>query len=156
MIVGNARLGDKSALFGKDVLDRLQVGVNSNIGSFELLDYGDPSLDLFNAYAYKFIVILPRWPGATQSDQLAIQQIIDMAKPAHTQAELRWDEPRFRIGIQSLIGVDTVLAKIPIGVIEGQGTLGYDTVLGQPNETAKRPSSRMDRASRIGCNTVLN
>lgn len=156
LIVGNARLGDQSTLFGKDVLDRLQVGVNSKIGSFEFVDYGDPSLDLFNAYAYKFIVILPRWPGATESDQLAIQQIIDMAKPAHTLAELRWDEPRFRIGIQSFLGVDTVLAKLPVGVIEGQGTLGYDTVLGQPDETAKRPSSRMGRSSRIGCNTVLD
>jgi phage tail-like protein len=156
LTVGSSTLGDQSSVFGKDVIERLQVGVNSSIGSFQLVDYGDPSLDIFNAYAYQFIVIVPRWPGATQSDQMAIQQIIDMAKPAHTVAQLRWAEPRFRIGIQSFVGVDTVLAKYPVGVIEGQGSLGYDTVLGNPAETSKRPSSSLGRSSRIGCRTTLN
>jgi phage tail-like protein len=156
LLVGNARLGDQSAVFGKDVMDRLQVGVNSKIGSFQLIDYGNPSLDLFNAYAYQFIVIVPRWPGATESDELSLQQIIDLAKPAHAQAHLRWDEPRFRIGVQSFLGIDTVLAKYPVGVIEGQGKLGYDTVLGSPDKSSRRPSASFGRSSRIGCNTLLN
>ncbi len=154
--VGSSKLGDQSYVFGKDVMDRLQVGVNSNIGSFQLVDYGDPSLDLFNAYAYQFIVVVPRWPGATEADQMTIEQIIDMAKPAHTQAQFRWAEPRMRIGIQSFVGVDTVLAKYPVGVIEGQGSLGYDTVLGSPAKSLKRPSSAVGRSSRVGCNTTLN
>jgi phage tail-like protein len=156
LIVGNAKLGDQSAVFGKDVMNRLQVGVNSKIGSFQLIDYGNPSLDLFNAYAYQFIVIVPRWPGATESDRLSLEQIIDMAKPAHTEAHLQWDEPRFRIGLQSFVGIDTVLAKYPVGVIEGQGKLGYDTVLGSPAEKSRRPSASVGRSSRIGCDRLLN
>lgn len=156
LIVDTAKLGDQSAVLGKDIMKRLQIGENSTVGSFQLIDYGDPSLDFFNSYAYQFIVIVPRWPGASDSDQMALQQIIDMAKPAHTQAQLRWDEPRFRIGLQSFVGVDTVLAKYPVGIIEGQGKLGYDTVLGSPEESMKRPSSSVGRSSRIGCNTVLN
>jgi hypothetical protein len=137
-------------------MKRLQIGENSRVGSFQLIDYGNPSLDFFNSYAYQFIVIVPRWPSATESDRVALGQIIDMAKPAHTQAQLRWDEPRFRIGLQSFVGVDTVLGKYPVGMIEGQGKLGYDTVLGSPEKSTKRPSSSVGRSSRIGCNTVLN
>jgi len=156
LVVDSAKLGDQSAVLGKDIMKRLQIGENSKIGSFQLIDYGNPSLDFFNSYAYQFIVIVPRWPGATDTDQMSLQQIIDMAKPAHTQAQLRWDEPRFRIGLQSFVGVDTVLAKYPVGMIEGQGSLGYDTVLGSPEESSKRPSSSVGRSSRIGCNTILN
>ena len=156
LVVDSARLGDQSAVLGKDIMKRLQIGENSKIGTFQLIDYGNPSLDFFNSYAYQFIVIVPRWPGATDADQMALQQIIDMAKPAHTQAQLRWEEPRFRIGLQSFVGVDTVLAKYPVGMIEGQGSLGYDTVLGSPEEISKRPSSSVGRSSRIGCNTILN
>jgi len=156
LVVDSARLGDQSAVLGKDVMKRLQVGDNSTVGSFQLIDYGNPSLDFFNSYAYQFIVIVHRWPGAGESDQAALQQIIDLAKPAHTQAQLRWDEPRFRIGLQSFVGIDTVLAKYPVGIIESQGTLGYDTVLGSPEKSRMRPSSSVGRSSRIGCNTVLN
>jgi len=156
LVVDSAKLGDQSAVLGKAIMKRLQIGENSKIGSFQLIDYGNPSLDFFNAYAYQFIVIVPRWCGATDSDEMTLQQIIDMAKPAHTQAQLRWDEPRFRIGLQSFVGVDTVLARYPVGMIEGQGSLGYDTVLGSPEESTKRPSSSVGRSSRIGCNTILN
>ena len=124
LVVDSARLGDQSAVIGKDVMKRLQIGENSKIGSFQLIDYGNPSLDFFNSYAYQFIVIVPRWPGATDSDRMALEQIIDMAKPAHTIAQLQWEEPRFRIGLQSFVGIDTVLSKYPVGVIESQGQAG--------------------------------
>jgi phage tail-like protein len=156
LVVDSSNLGDQSAVLGKDVMKRLQIGENSRIGSFQLIDYGNPSLDFFNAYAYQFIVIVPRWPGATDSDLMSLEQIIEMAKPAHTLAQLQWEEPRFRIGLQSFVGIDTVLARYPVGVIEAQGKLGYDTVLGSPEKSMERLSSSVGRSSRIGCNTVLN
>ena len=156
LVVDSSKLGDQSAVLGKDIMKRLRIGDNSRIGSFQLIDYGDPSLDFFNSYAYQFIVIVPRWPGANESDRMSLEQIIDMAKPAHTHAQLRWDEPRFRIGLQSFVGVDTVLAEYSVGMIEAQGKLGYDTVLGSPGKSTKRPSSQVGRSSRIGCNTLLN
>jgi phage tail-like protein len=155
-LVNSARLGDCSTVFGDDVMKRLQVGVNSKIGSFQLIDYGNPTLDIFNAYAYQFLVVVPRWPGASQSDQQALEQIIDLAKPAHTVAQFQWAEPRLRIGIQSFVGVDTVIGKYPLGIVEGQGQLGYDTVVGSPADTNARPTVRVGRTSRVGCGTVLN
>jgi phage tail-like protein len=156
LMLNSATLGDCSTLFGAGVLNRLEVGVNSTIGQFELIDYGDPSLDLFNAYANQFLVVVPRWPGAGPSDQQNLQQIIQMAQPAHTLGTLEWADPKLRIGLQSFIGVDTVIGRYPVGVIEGQGQLGYDTVLGSPAEETSRPQARVGNNSRVGCGTRLN
>ena len=153
--VDHSTLGNDTVLAGNAALNRLQVGVNSNVGSFQLVDYGDPKLDLFNKYAYRFLVVVPRWPGAGPADQEAIQQIIEMAKPAHTVGQFQWSEPRLRIGLQAFVGIDTVVAKYPQGVIEGQGKLGYDTVLGNPAEDRAGPSMRVGRQSVIGCNSTL-
>lgn len=156
LVLNGSNLGDCSAVFGASVMNRLQVGVHSTIGSFQLIDYGNPNLDLFNAYAYRFLVVVPRWPGAGDADLLAIQQIIDMAKPAHTIGQLQWQEPRFRVGIQGFIGVDTVIAEYPLGVIAGQGRLGYDTVLGTPGQSRLRSPFRIGDGARVGSSTRLN
>jgi hypothetical protein len=137
------------------VLQRLRIGSNSAIGKFKLIDYGDPKLDIFNQYANQFLVIVPRWPGAGESDLQALQQIVNASKPAHTVAEIRWAEPRLRIGTQAFIGVDTVVGKYPVGVIEGQGSLGYDTVLGVPGASKNRPL-QVGRNTTLGSTSVVN
>jgi phage tail-like protein len=156
LLVNGATLGDCSTVFGDGVMKRLEVGVNSTIGDFQLIDYGDPALDLFNAYAYQFQVVVPRWPGATAADEVRLQEIIDMAKPAHTIGTLRWAEARMRVGLQAFIGVDTVIGKYPVGVIEGEGQLGYDTVLGTPSSGSARPPIRVGQTSRVGGGAMLN
>ena len=99
---------------------------------------------------------VPRWPGAGESDWQVLQQIIVMAKPAHTVAELRWAEPRMRVNIQAFVGVDTVIGKYPTGVITDQGALGYDTVLGSPADCEPQPRMLVGSESRIGSTTLLN
>jgi phage tail-like protein len=156
LFVDSSRLGDCSSIFANRIMDRLQLGPNSRIGSFQLIDYGDPNLDLFNAHANRFLVVVPRWPGAQESDWQTLKQIIELAKPAHTIGDLQWAEPRFRIGLQSFIGIDTVVGEYPIGIIEGQGKLGYDTVLGDPGATRSATENRVNKTTFIGCNTILN
>lgn len=89
------------------------------------------------------------------ADQQSLEQIIELAKPAHTVAQFQWAEPRLRIGLQGLVGVDTVIGKYPVGVIEGQGKLGYDTVLGNPDEEARTASMKIEQRSILGANSVL-
>jgi hypothetical protein len=60
-----------------------------------------------------------------------------------------------RVGVQAFVGVDTVVGKYPVGVIEGQGSLGYDTVLGVPGENKRRPME-VGRNARVGSTSVLN
>jgi phage tail-like protein len=156
LVLNSASLGNSSTVFGSDVLKRLEVGVNSTVGNFQLIDYGDPSLDLFNAYAFQFLVVVPRWAGATASDQQALEQIVEMASPAFTVGTLQWAEPKMRIGVQAFIGVDTVIGRYPLGVIEGEGQLGYDTVLGNPSDATIAPPLGIGRTMRLGCGATLN
>ena len=156
LLVNQSKLGDCSVLFADGIMKRLQVGVNSKIGSFRLIDLGDPALDLFNAHANQFLVLVPRWPGAGDGEEQTLRQIIELSKPAHTIAQLQWAEARFRIGTQSLVGVDTVIAKYPVGIIEGRGKLGYDTVVGDPGGRTCGPAMRVSERSIIGCTTMLN
>lgn len=151
LVVDQSTLGNCSAVFGSDVMDRLQIGANSNIGNFRLIDWGNPNLDLFNEYANQFLVIVPRWQGASEADLQNLKQIVQMAQPAHTQATIQWAEPRFRIGVQSFIGVDTIVGHYPLGVVEGQGTLGYDTVLGVPGAKSITTGD-----ARVGSSSVLH
>jgi len=153
--VDESTLGNNSTVSGESPLSRLQLGSNSTIGGFQLIDYGDPKLDLFNKYAYQFLVVVPRWPGAGMADQQSLEQIIEIAKPAHTLATFQWAEPKLRVGLQALVGVDTVIGRYPVGVIEGQGKLGYDTVLGNPQSDAHGRGMRVGRNSTIGCSSVL-
>jgi phage tail-like protein len=156
LIVNQSTLGNCSTVFGAEVMDRLQIGSNSTIGGFRLIDYGDPNLDIFNEYANQFLVIVPRWAGADESAMQTLQQIVQMAQPAHTLATIQWAEPRMRIGIQSFVGVDTIVGRYPLGVIEGQGKLGYDTVLGVPGEKRRAPSMQVGRNASVGSSSVLH
>ena len=156
LIVGQSTLGNCSELFGSAIMSRLQIGANSTIGQFQLIDWGDPNLDLFNKYANQFLVVVPRWSGASEADLTNLKQIVQMAQPAHTEATIEWAEPRFRIGIQSFVGVDTIIAQYPVGVVEGQGTLGYDTVLGVPGEQGVQRAIRVGRNATLGTTLVLN
>jgi phage tail-like protein len=156
LIVNQSTLGDCSTVFGAEVMQRLQVGSNSQIGSFRLIDYGDPKMDMFNEYANQFLVIVPRWAGASDSDLASLQQIVQMAQPAHTQATLQWAEPKMRVGIQCFVGVDTFVGKYPVGALEGQGTLGYNTVLGNPGDEKQRPGTHVGRNARVGSTSVLH
>ncbi len=151
LVVDQSTLGNCSAVFGRDVMDRLQIGANSSIGDFRLIDWGNPNLDMFNEYANQFVVVVPRWQGATDADLQNLKQIVQIAQPAHTQATIKWAEPRFRIGVQSFIGVDTIVGQYPLGVIEGQGTLGYDTVLGVPGAKGATAGD-----IRVGSNSALH
>ncbi len=156
LIVGQSTLGNCSTVFGDEVMQRLHIGSNSQIGKFRLIDNGDPRMDIFNEYAYQFQVFVPRWPGAEESDRQTLEAIIEMAKPAHTLAQLQWTDPRLRIGVQSFVGVDTVIGRYPVGLIEGTGKLGYDTVLGDPGSAMDRPAVTVGKNARLGTGTVLN
>jgi hypothetical protein len=114
----------------------------------------DPLRDPFWVYAHKFTVFLPASMAPTDADRSAIQRIIDMSKPAHTQCVLELVEPRFRVGIQASIGLDTAIGRYPTGVREGDATLGYDAVLQDSPDEPAQPRFRVGVRSRLG-STVL-
>lgn len=159
---GSARLGDQSALWGADIVDRLQLNVHAQLNKVQLVDTGDPLTDPFSKEAYQFTVFVPQRgqistdPQADQLQRQTVQRIIEMSKPAHTLAYLQMTRPRFRVGIQAFIGKDTVVGSYPDTIIEGQSKLGYDTALGQTPDEKGSPDMRIGKNSRIGANTLLS
>lgn len=154
--LGSSRLGDCSALYGSSIVKRLQLGANDRIGEFQLIDSGDPLRDPFHVYAHQFTVVVPATTdGDAELQRRTLERIIELAKPAHTKGDLQVTEGRLRIGIQSFIGVDTIISDYPAEVVEGTRRLGYDAVLGQSEEEARPPAMRVGARTRIGAGTVL-
>jgi len=161
MNTGSARLGDQSALWGADVVDRLQLDVHAQLDTVQLVDTGDPLTDPFSKEAHQFTVFVPLQgsgadPRAVVLQRMTLQRIIELSKPAHTLGALQLTQPRFRIGIQSFVGKDTIVGAYPHKVVSGEAKLGYDSALGQPPEEQGPPRMRVGKSTQIGTNTLLN
>jgi len=155
LFVDDARLGDTSVLWGDAVVRRLQLDRFSRIGDFQLIDSGDPLHDPFGTLAHQFTAFVPV-RGARELSAARLEQVVELAKPAHTQAYVEIVEPRFRIGTHSFVGLDTVVGSVPDEVVEGESRLGYDAVLGRSADEATPPTLRVGVRSRIGSSTVID
>jgi phage tail-like protein len=156
MYLDHARLGDQSAVWGDQVVNRLQLDVNSQLGSCELIDTGDPLRDPFYKEAHQFTVFMPMPDTVDPLELQTLERIIEMAKPAHALGHLRLVRPRFRVGVQSFLGMDTMIGAYPEGVVEGTSKLGADSVLGQSVEEEGPPRMRVGTLSRIGSTTWVD
>jgi hypothetical protein len=147
------------------VVGRLQLDVFAREGEVRLVSTGDPERDLFHEHAHRFQVFVPSAWVRTRAEEDLLRRALDTEKPAHTQYQLCLVEPRFRLGIQSTVGVDTILGAYPVAVLAGRHRdevpenrpprqrLGYDTVLGCG--PVWRGGMPLRPGARVGTNTVL-
>jgi phage tail-like protein len=148
-------LGRHNALWGKEIVKRLQLGEHSQIGTFQLVDTGDPARDPFYQYANQFTVFVLPYQQLNDADEQALLRIIEIAKPAHTQGYLRMVQPGLRIGVQSLLGIDTLIGRYPAQTFVGESVLGQGSVLA-PSPQDEPPTMQIGTQSRIGSSTLLN
>jgi phage tail-like protein len=136
-----ARLGASEGLWSASVERRFQLGVFEREGEVELVSDRHPETDLFRHYAHSFRVFVPAPWIRTAADEALIRRAIDLQKPAHTTYELVLVEPRFLIGEQSTLDLDTVIgAPAPASLACATDDiaparplsrrLGFDTTLG--------------------------
>ncbi|HEX6863314.1 MAG TPA: hypothetical protein VF414_10890, partial [Thermoanaerobaculia bacterium] len=122
-----------------------------------------PERDVFHEHAHRFRVFVPSAWVRTAADERRLRRALDTEKPAHTAYDLCLVEPRFRVEVQSTVGLDTVIGGLPVtrlachgahDELDGEapsrpphGRLGYDTVLsGSPGPKA---------VPRVGVETIL-
>lgn len=158
LFVGCARLGEQARLWGQNIVNRTQLrgertDGNARLGVTQLNTRQDPLRDPFHVYAHKFSVFLPAWVGRMESYRRSIERLIEAEKPAHTQQQIVYVEPRFRIGIQSMIGYDAVIGCYPRGVTLGEARLGKASVLGEQDDADT--GLRVGEKARIGTTTRL-
>jgi len=159
LFLGAGRLGDQARLWGQKIINRTQLSGpetqgNAQLGVTQLKTTQDPFRDPFHLYAHKFSVFVPGCFGRSPRRRKALEQLIQSERPAHTAYQLIFVEPRFRIGIQSMIGFDAVIGCYPEGVALNQSGLGKASVLGPAHHGG--PSLQVGMRARIGTTTKLN
>ena len=155
-VLGNrAALGTRTRLWGKAITPRLQLDVFSRIGEAALISTGDPQLDPFAFHAHKFSVFVPAAVVRAPAIHAAVRTLIENEKPAHAQFELVAVEPRFRLGVQSTLGLDSVVGSYPRLVLGHGGNLGFDTLLGGVSRPGAPSPMVVGRRSRVGVNSMV-
>jgi len=144
------RLGDTAALWGPEIVRRLQLDAYSEIGRFQLIDGGDPLTDPFDAFAHRATLYVPAGDGFADADLAALEAIIEMAKPAHVEIDVRLMRPRFVIGCDLVLGINTVLGRHTTPARIDEAILGEEILLERP----PRPFA-LNAGLRIGRDTIL-
>ena len=156
LFLGAGRLGDQAVLWGKRIVNRSQLDANAQVEHTQLITTQDPWRDPFHVYAYKFTVFVPASYRQSDQQRKALENLLRTERPAFTQYQIEYVEPRFRIGFQSSIGLNTVVGRYPEGVTLNQTALGGDSVLGEPPHKQGGPTLEIGRQSRIGTTTKLS
>jgi phage tail-like protein len=164
-VANQARLGGGAPLWGPGIVGRLQLDVFAREGDVRLVSTGDPERDLFHEYAHRFRVFVPAAWIRTAVHERMLRRALDTEKPAHTGYDLCLVEPRFRVGLQSTVGLDTIVGAYPVAHLacpHDQETppsqaprhrLGYDMVLaGEPTQA---PGVRLAPGARAGIDTTI-
>ncbi|MGI9394742.1 MAG: phage tail protein [Boseongicola sp.] len=157
MSVGTGRLGDDAKLWGERIVNRTKLsadagGSTARVGVTQLKTIQDPHRDPFHVYAHRFSVFLPAWISRITGRKRLIERLVRAESPAHTAADIQWVEPRFRVGIQSMIGFDAVIGCYPQGITLNDNALGRATVLS--SQDGRDRTVRLGRQGRIGDNTL--
>ena len=168
MALDHARLSDAARLWGARIVNRsrlerqvgLEAGGSSDgaqVGVTQLKTSQDPFRDPFHVYAHKLSLFVPaacaRRPGLAQ----ALQTLVASERPGHVETHLVFVEPRFRVGVQSMLGLDAVIGVRPDPTVLDTMRLGRGTVLAAAGQKPAEPEPPAHvGAVRVGMTTILN
>lgn len=155
LFLGAGRIGDQAVLWGKRIVNRSQLNDGAQIGHTQLLTTQDPYRDPFHYYAHKFTVFVPACYRESEAQRKSLENLLRASRPAATLAQIEYVAPRFRIGFQSVIGFDSVIARYPAGVTLNETPLGRASVLDAPPHKQGGPFLEIGNQSRIGATTTL-
>jgi phage tail-like protein len=144
LFVGAGKLGDDAMLWGKRIVNRSELSGaertgNARLGPLpcppdsnpatRLISIPDPLHDPFQTYAHQFSVFVPARIRRNEWQRRGLERLLSQETPAHTRWWIAYVEPRFRIGVQAMIGLDSVIARVPAGMRLSANHLGRGTVL---------------------------
>jgi phage tail-like protein len=102
--------GSQRPLWSLAITARLQADRFDRLGRVRLVSAGDPQLDMFTEHAYRFSVFVPAGFARKPQDRQVLRRAISAESPAYTQGELVLVRPAMCLGIQSHLGLDSMLA----------------------------------------------
>ena len=110
---------------------------SARVGQSQLIATPDPLRDPLLVHANRISLFVPACVKERPADERALRQLLAAEVPAHVQAHLVYVEPRFRVGVQAMVGLDSVIARTPMGV--RLGALNRDQGLGRATVLPARP-----------------
>jgi phage tail-like protein len=153
LILGDsAVLGCNSLLWGKEA----SLGESTQLGTFKLGDFYAPPQDPFMFHAHRFTVIIPYTLCNTPEKERMIKRIVELWKPAHTQFFLRKVTSEFRVGLQSIIGADTIIGKYPQAILGRKTHLGKESILGTDPSQRGAPGFRLNYGTRLNKSSLID
>ncbi|RPI57899.1 MAG: hypothetical protein EHM55_00175 [Acidobacteria bacterium] len=152
LFLGTARVGAQAVLWGQRIVNRTQLNANAQVDRTRLVMTPDPKRDPLHFYAHGFTVFVPACAGATEAERRSFVNLLRAESPAHTRWDVAWVEPRFRIGVQSMIGFDAVVGGLPASAHLGSAILGGPTLVGP----SRRPRLRAGQSGRVGLGSQLH
>ncbi len=126
------------------------VGTTAVLDQSHIISQADFGAPLFSDVAFQFSVQVYR--GQVNSPQALekVRAVIEEEKPAHTAYHLCVLEPRWRVGFQSRLGVDTIVGGPPVSLRLGErGQLGTDAAL------SGAPAAALGDGSIVGVTTFV-
>jgi phage tail-like protein len=144
LFVGAGRLGDDAMLWGKRIVNRSELSGtertgNARVGPLscppdgnpatQLITTPDPLRDPFHVYAHQFSVFVPARIKRSEWRRRGLERLLTQEAPAHARWRIEYVEPRFRVGVQAMVGLDSVIARVPAGIRLNANRLGHGTVL---------------------------
>jgi phage tail-like protein len=129
MVVPDSTILDKSdpawgcAVPGRVVAGHVVVGVDRPLAR------GDLGSVLFDDDAHRLSILVPAGAAREAALRARLREIVEAEAPAHVLIEICFIEPRLRLGVQSRIGIDAVVAG-PTGPMRlGDAALNADSRL---------------------------
>jgi phage tail-like protein len=137
--LGSVALGFDTALAGESP-DGAVLGASAVVDHARLIGADDYGMPAFADVAHRFSVQLYS-VGISQEDSVrSVRRVLDREKPAHTTYHLCVIEPRMRVGVQAVVGVDTIVGGGAVGAaFDGTRELGIDAVLPEATDGGGRP-----------------
>jgi phage tail-like protein len=151
LVLGSAQtsgLGRARPLAAASEEGRLRLG-NDRVGAARVMaGPGSPEAELLAKHAHRFSVSLPAaWVPSEAAEQM-LRRAIDTERPAHVAYDLCLVEPWLRVGVQSAIGVDSVIAG-PVRTVLAPQDWAHE-----PDPGRRPPPSRAAHG-RLGLDAVL-
>jgi phage tail-like protein len=115
LYVGSGRIGDQAELWGRSIVNRSQLGNGAQADVSKLVASQDPLRDPFHVTAHRYSVFVPACWARNDAQRRSLLNLLRSETPAHTQGQIEYVEPRFRIGIQSTVGLNSVVGRYPSG-----------------------------------------
>src|SRR5262249_48853158 len=129
------------------VVGQIAVGQSGPLAASQ---FGEP---LFSETAHLFTVVVAAAQVPEESQRNALRDIIEAEKPAHTDFNLCFVDARMRVGLQSRIGVDSIVAGHAEPMELNDAALGYDSYLAADEDEGQ--SDSVGARARIGRDTVI-